>query len=132
MRSVIFLLILNVLLTAPVIQAQELYTFTTEQDRARFEQLTKDLRCIECQGQSVAESYTKLANDIKTFTHQQIINGVSDKAIIDFLTQRYGDEVYAKPPQKGLTLWIWLAPFIFLLLLVLGTYKHFTKGLADA
>lgn len=127
MKKNYLLFTLVLFLIAPYAQAQSLYIFTKEKYRARFEQLTKDIRCIECQGQSVAESYTKLANDIKAFTHQQIISGASDETIINFLTQRYGKEVYAKPPQAGITLAIWLAPLVFLIILGVCTYKYFVK-----
>lgn len=119
---------LFILCFAPCIsKAEALYTFDTPQERARFEQLTQDLRCIECQGQSVAESYTKLANNIKQFTHQQITAGKSDEQIILFLTQRYGDAVYAKPPKQGITLWVWLAPLLFMFFLAFIAYKQQVK-----
>lgn len=112
------------------VSAQDAYPFEHKKQAQRFHQLNQSLRCIECQGQSVAESFTRLANDVKRFNHQAILQGKSDEDIIAFLTQRYGAHIYAKPHHTGGVRLLWFAPVLFLfgaLCLVWFTYIKTNK-----
>ena len=89
------------------------------QDRAlqaRFEQITKDLRCLVCQNESIADSNVELAGDLRRQVREMLVAGKSDDAIFDFMTDRYGEFVRFNPPLTGKTLFIWGAPFLMLLL----------------
>lgn len=79
--------------------------------------ISEQLRCLVCQNQSIAESNAELAVDLKRQVNEQIKAGRSDKEIIDFMVQRYGDFVLYKPPFKTETVILWLGP---LMLFVLG------------
>jgi cytochrome c-type biogenesis protein CcmH len=78
--------------------------------------LALQLRCLVCQNQSIAESNADLAVDLRRQVREQIAAGKSDRDIIDFMTDRYGDFVLYKPPVKGITLLLWVGPFAGLLL----------------
>lgn len=83
---------------------------------ARFESITKELRCLVCQNESIADSNVELAADLRRQVREMLVAGKSDAAIFDFMTDRYGEFVRFNPPLEPKTLLIWGAPFIALLL----------------
>jgi cytochrome c-type biogenesis protein CcmH len=84
--------------------------------QARFEQITKELRCLVCQNESIADSNVELASDLRRQVREMLVAGKSDDAIFDFMTDRYGEFVRFSPPLEPKTLIIWGAPFVALLL----------------
>lgn len=80
----------------------------------RAEALEKELRCLVCQNQTLAESNAPLAVDLRNQVRAQIAQGKSDAEVVDWLVARYGDFVLYRPPLKGKTLLLWAGPFIFL------------------
>ncbi|MGO9932969.1 MAG: cytochrome c-type biogenesis protein CcmH [Steroidobacteraceae bacterium] len=91
--------------------------------QARFESITKELRCLVCQNESIADSNVELASDLRRQVREMLIAGKSDDAIFKFMTDRYGEFVRFGPPLEPKTLLIWGAPFIALLLGVLIIYR---------
>jgi cytochrome c-type biogenesis protein CcmH len=91
--------------------------------QARFETITKQLRCLVCQNESIADSNVELAGDLRRQVREMLVAGKSDDAIFDFMTDRYGDFVRFNPPLERKTLLIWGAPFIMLLLGGLIVYR---------
>ena len=83
--------------------------------QARFESITKDLRCLVCQNESVADSNASLADDLRRQVREMLVAGKSDTEIFDFMTARYGEFVRYNPPLEGKTYLIWGAPFVLLL-----------------
>jgi cytochrome c-type biogenesis protein CcmH len=89
----------------------------TEQDPVaarRSVKLAEELRCLVCQNQSIAESNAELALDLRRQINEQIAAGRSDREIVDFMVQRYGDFVLYRPPLKATTLVLWSGPFLLL------------------
>lgn len=84
--------------------------------QGRFEQITKELRCLVCQNESIADSNVDLAQDLRRQVREMLVAGKSDAAIFQFMTDRYGEFVRFAPPLSAKTLLIWGAPFIMLLL----------------
>jgi cytochrome c-type biogenesis protein CcmH len=84
--------------------------------QARFENIAKDLRCLVCQNESIADSNVELASDLRRQVREMLVAGKSDDAIFDFMTDRYGEFVRFNPPVDRKTVLIWGAPFIVLLL----------------
>jgi cytochrome c-type biogenesis protein CcmH len=84
--------------------------------QTRFESITKDLRCLVCQNESVADSNAGLADDLRRQVREMLVAGKSDTEIFDFMTARYGDFVRYNPPLEGKTLIIWGAPFVLLVI----------------
>jgi cytochrome c-type biogenesis protein CcmH len=82
--------------------------------QARFEKIAKDLRCLVCQNESVADSNAQLAGDLRRQVREMLVAGKSDDEIFKFMTDRYGEFVRFNPPLEPKTLLIWGAPFIFL------------------
>ena len=84
--------------------------------QTRFEAITKNLRCLVCQNESVADSNAQLAGDLRRQVREMLVAGKSDDDIFKFMTDRYGDFVRFNPPLEPRTLLIWGAPFIMVVL----------------
>jgi cytochrome c-type biogenesis protein CcmH len=82
----------------------------------RFKALTSELRCLKCQNQTIYDSKAGLADDLRRQIRDQIYEGKSDQQIVDYLVARYGDFVRYRPAMKGSTLFLWIGPFIFLII----------------
>lgn len=89
---------------------------------ARMKNLTKQLRCLVCQNETLAESQAQLAEDLRREIREQIKAGKSDREILAYATQRYGDFILYNPPVKATTYLLWFGPF---LLLVIGSVLLF-------
>lgn len=85
------------------------------QVEARLKTLAVELRCLVCQNQTLADSHAPLAEDLRREVREMIAKDMSDKEIIDFLVQRYGDFVLYRPPWKASTTLLWLGPFLLLI-----------------
>jgi cytochrome c-type biogenesis protein CcmH len=84
---------------------------------ARVQQLAGELRCLVCQNQSLADSHSDLAVQLKGQAREQLRAGRSDQQVIDYMTERYGDFVLYRPPLKASTVLLWAGPA---LLVVIG------------
>jgi cytochrome c-type biogenesis protein CcmH len=84
--------------------------------QSRFENIVKDLRCLVCQNESIADSNVELASDLRRQVREMLVAGKSDEQIFGFMTDRYGEFVRFNPPVDQKTMLIWGAPFIVLLL----------------
>jgi cytochrome c-type biogenesis protein CcmH len=82
---------------------------------ARARALSRDLRCVVCQNQSIDESDAALAHDLRIILRERIAAGDSDDQAVDFLVQRYGSFVRLKPPFQADTWALWLGPLAVLL-----------------
>ncbi len=82
---------------------------------ARLMRLSKELRCLVCQNETLADSQAGLANDLRNEVREKMRQGMSDVEIKHYLTQRYGDFVLYRPPVKSITWLLWFGPFILLL-----------------
>ncbi|HEY4031481.1 MAG TPA: cytochrome c-type biogenesis protein [Caulobacteraceae bacterium] len=86
----------------------------TQEARARH--LFQQLRCVVCQNESVDDSQAEIAGDIRKIVRTQIVAGRSDKQVIDFLVQRYGEFVLLRPTLTPGNLALWMTPFLAVLL----------------
>ena len=80
----------------------------------RLMDLAKELRCLVCQNQSLADSNAELAVDLRNQVREQIKAGRTDSQIRSWLTERYGDFVLYRPPVKAGTVLLWIGPFLLL------------------
>ena len=81
----------------------------------RVMRLSQELRCLVCQNETLADSRADLAEDLRSKIREQMKAGKSDKEIIAFLTDRYGDFVLYRPPVKPITYLLWFGPFVLLI-----------------
>lgn len=89
-------------------------------DARRASDLAAQLRCLVCQNQTISDSNADLAVDLRRQIDEQIRAGRSDREIVDYMVQRYGDFVLYKPPFKATTALLWLGPAAFALLAILA------------
>ena len=91
---------------------------------AQVMKISTELRCLVCQNQTIADSSADLAVDLKNQVREKLKQGVSEKDIITFMTERYGDFVLYRPPVKATTWLLWFGPG---LLLVAGLVALFMR-----
>ena len=81
----------------------------------RIREISQNVRCLVCQNQSIDESNSELAKDLKILIKEKLILGDSDEEIYGFLRERYGDYILLKPPLNLNTVILWFLPFIVLM-----------------
>ncbi len=91
------------------------FLFSEENKRLKIE-IYKNLRCLICQGQSVADSNSEFAQTIKLVVDDQINEGKSKKEIYDFLIEKYGEWITYKPSLNRKNILLWVLPYLILLL----------------
>ncbi|NOX82433.1 MAG: cytochrome c-type biogenesis protein CcmH [Alphaproteobacteria bacterium] len=82
---------------------------------ARARAISKELRCVVCQNQSIDDSSAPLARDMRILVRERLVAGDSDSQVKAYLVERYGNFVLLRPPVQADTLLLWLGPAIFLL-----------------
>ena len=105
------------------VEPDEILENKKQELRAR--NISKNIRCMVCQNQSIDESNAPLAKDMRILIREKIQDGKSDKEIYKFLSDRYGDFILLNPPIKLKTLALWLLPFVFFLI---GIYIIFNQN----
>ena len=108
------------------VEPEEVLENQKQELRAR--NISKNIRCMICQNQSIDESNAPLAKDLRILIRNKIKEGKKDKEIYNFLTDRYGDFILLKPPLKSSTLALWLLPFIFLIIGFFIVFHHNKKS----
>jgi|TARA_B110000014_G_C20052040_1_gene547311 cytochrome c-type biogenesis protein CcmH len=132
MKSKIFIIIISICL----IQFLTNNSYTVEPDEVlkdpkqelRARNISKNIRCMVCQNQSIDESIAPLAKDLRILIRNKIKDGKQDKEIYKFLTDRYGDFILLKPPFKLSTLALWILPFIFLVIGIFVVFSYNKKS----
>ena len=81
----------------------------------RTREISQNIRCLVCQNQSIDESNSELAKDLKVLIREKLISGESNEDIYRFLRKRYGDYILLKPPLNLNTVLLWFLPFIVLI-----------------
>jgi cytochrome c-type biogenesis protein CcmH len=89
---------------------------------AQVREITLQLRCPICQGLSVADSPSELANEMRTLVREQLQQGKTSAEVLDYFAQRYGEWILLAPPKRGFNLVIWVLPFVLLPLGVATVY----------
>jgi cytochrome c-type biogenesis protein CcmH len=129
MRRLFLCLLLLAGLLAPEVRAatspDEMLADPALEQRARA--LSKQLRCLVCQNQSIDDSNADLADDLRRLVRERLVAGDSDQQIIDFLTARYGDFVLLKPPVEPATWGLWFGPAALLVIGAGGIAIHLRR-----
>jgi cytochrome c-type biogenesis protein CcmH len=132
MRWLSLIPVLVVLAASPgafAVQPDEVLADATLETRARA--LSKELRCMVCQNQSIDDSDAPLARDLRLLVRERLTAGDSDTKVIDFLTARYGEFVLLKPRFGAGTALLWLAPLIALAVGGIGVAFAFRRRRAE-
>ena len=112
--------------TSYSVEPEEILSNPKHELRAR--NISKNIRCMICQNQSIDESNAPLAKDLRILIREKIKEGSKDDEIYEFLTDRYGDFILLKPPLNSKTFFLWLLPIIFLILGVYTIFYHNKKS----
>lgn len=122
------LFLILVLNTVHGVEPQERLNNPMLEERARV--LSKNIRCLVCQNQSIDDSNAILAKDLRAIVRERLLAGESDSEIFDFLVKRYGDFILLTPRLKPATYILWYGPgafFIFGLVMVFLLLKRRRK-----
>jgi len=117
MRAWLLTLLLGVLVFAGTVAAQAIdpLPFKNHAEEVRFQALTRELRCLVCQNENLADSNADLARDLRHEVFELMQSGKSDDEIKQYLVDRYSDFVLYDPPVKSNTLLLWFGPLAILL-----------------
>ena len=125
-----------IIITISLSQLISNFSFTVEPDEIlknskyelRARSISKNIRCMVCQNQSIDESNAPLAKDLRILIRDKIKEGNKDEEIYKFLTERYGDFILLKPPLNSKNLILWFLPFLFLILGIYVVFYHNKKS----
>ena len=107
-------------LAAPAFAVQPDEVLKDPAMEARAREISKELRCLVCQNQSIDDSNAPLARDLRVLVRERLVAGDDDTGVLSYITARYGDYVLLRPPFKASTYVLWIGPVIILLLGALG------------
>ena len=102
-------------------------SFANESIDTKVKKLTLELRCMTCQNQSVHDSDSDYSKDIKIFVKKKFEEGLNEKEIKKILTERYGEYILFKPYFNSKNLFLWLFPFILVILSMIILLKNSKK-----
>ncbi len=89
--------------------------------------ISKGLRCVVCQNQSIDDSDAQLARDLRVLVREKLVAGDSDQVVVDYVVSRYGDFVLLRPPVKAVTLVLWFGPVMIALIGAMGLVLFFRR-----
>ncbi len=120
MRWLVFLLVLCVSGAAFALDPGEMLKNPVLEKRAR--EISKGLRCLVCQNESIDDSNAPLAKDLRRIVRQRLVKGDTNRQVVMYITARYGDFVLLRPPVKPTTWLLWFGPPALLLLGVIALW----------
>ena len=102
--------------------------------QARYEQINRELRCLVCQNQTIADSNATLAQDLRREVREMIAAGKTDDEIREFMLERYGDFVLYRPRMTAANFLLWAGPVLMILLGGFAVFRYIRKQatVADA
>jgi cytochrome c-type biogenesis protein CcmH len=116
---------------ALALQPDEILKDPALEVRAR--EISKELRCLVCQNQSIDDSDATLARDLRSLVRDRLTAGDTDTEVVDFIVERYGDFVLLRPPFKNSTLILWIGPGVIFAIGIFGvTLWHRRRRVAVA
>lgn len=108
---------------------EALHTFNTPKDQARYQTLVTEVRCVVCQGQSIADSNALLAQDLREKIYRMINAHQSDAEIKDYLVTRYGEFILLQPRFNKTSALLWAFPFLGLGIILLLGLRHIKRSM---
>ncbi|WP_332065933.1 cytochrome c-type biogenesis protein [Bartonella sp. CB189] len=118
-----FLIIIFSLSLAVAVEPDEILKDKVLESRAR--DISSNLRCPVCQNQTIDDSDSPLARDLRILIRERLQMGDSNQQIIDFLIERYGEFILLKPPFNKMTCFLWLSPLV---IMIFGISIVFFRG----
>ena len=123
---IIFVMIQFISKNSYSVEPEEFLQNPKQEMRAR--NISKNIRCLVCQNQSIDDSSAPLAKDLRALIRIKVQKNDTDEEIYKFLTDRYGDFILLKPPFKISTFLLWSLPFIFVIIGIFILFVHNKKS----
>ena len=108
--------VLMLMISGSALATIDVLQFKDEAQEQQFRQLTEELRCPKCQNNSIADSNSMIATDLRQKVYELMQQGNSKQQIIDYMVARYGNFVTYEPPVTAATLILWVGPALFVLI----------------
>lgn len=126
-----FAILLPVLAAAPAlaVNPDEMLSNPVLEERAR--EISKELRCLVCQNQSIDDSDAELARDLRILVRERLVAGDDNQEVIDYIVARYGDYVLLNPPLKPETYILWASPVVLVVLALLAVFAFYRRKQRD-
>lgn len=121
-------LALALLLSAPAFAVQPYEMLKDPALEARAREVSKSLRCVVCQNESIDDSGAEIAHDMRLMVRERLTAGDTNQQIIDYMVSRYGDYVLLKPRFMAGTLILWIGPFIILLIGIFVVFRRMKEA----
>src|SRR5258708_1594202 len=128
LRLVVAMLSLIALSPAIAVEPDEILSDPALEARARA--LSKELRCLVCQNQSIDDSDAPLAHDLRVLLRERLTAGDTDAQALGFMVARYGNFILLKPPVQGDTLVLWFGPALLLIIAAIGFGRYVGRSAA--
>lgn len=114
MKSLIVVVLMTLVASVGAVAKEAQPVMGDEVLQERVMKLSGELRCLVCQGESLADSHSDFASDMRNKIKGLVVQGKTDQEIKDYLVERYGDFILYRTPFKAETSWIWLGPVVLL------------------
>ena len=123
---IIFVMIQFISKNSYSVEPEEFLQNPKQEMRAR--NISKNVRCLVCQNESIDDSSAPLAKDLRALIRIKVQKNDTDEEIYKFLTDRYGDFILLKPPFKISTFLLWSLPFVFVIFGIFILFMHNKKS----
>jgi cytochrome c-type biogenesis protein CcmH len=114
---------------AQAVNPDEMLSNPVLEERAR--EISKELRCLVCQNQSIDDSDAELARDLRVLVRERLVAGDDNEEVIDYIVARYGDYVLLNPPLKPETYILWASPVVLVVLAILAVFAFYRRKQRD-
>jgi len=128
MNKFILILLTIIIINPPIsytVEPDEIISNSTFEKRAR--DLSKGIRCLVCQNQSIDDSDSDLAKDLRKIIREKIVQGETDTDITEFLVDKYGNFILMKPPLYNETYILWVSPLLLMIIGITIIYYSFRR-----
>lgn len=114
MKKILLAMLTSLLVSPLAVAIDAAAGFDDPEMQARYERIISEVRCLQCQNESLKDSNAFLAADLRREIRRLLNEGKTDQEVFDFLVQRYGEFALYRPRMKGKTLMLWMAPLFLL------------------
>lgn len=112
----LILILFATIISAYSLAATDIFEFNNPQQEQQFHEISQQLRCPQCQNNSIADSNAQISVDMRNKVYELLQQGKNKQQIIDYMIERYGNFVSYNPPLNPATIVLWSAPIILLLI----------------
>lgn len=112
----LILILFTTIISAYSLAATDIFEFNNPQQEQQFHEISQQLRCPQCQNNSIADSNAQISVDMRNKVYELLQQGKNKQQIIDYMIERYGNFVSYNPPLNPATIILWSAPIILLLI----------------